>query len=216
MPKFPTVGRLKAWETELYAKVRAASFRADDLSIKWLKAVKDPDADLDSLRGNPVQYPWPILNNFLSDALIKMVGTQGEFSTTLSRLNQEEIKTYEVMLNGRQILWLLYKHLSTSEDLIQVYDMLNLQKIKYHGDDFMSQFIDQWVDVSMNMRDDVSDDTLALLLLEQIKDSPELKSDIDHYRRVDNNHKDHSFEYLLGCLKRRVALKGGDQPGEAQ
>ena len=71
------MAKLKQWEAELYAKIRAASYRGDDLPIKWLKAVKDPAADLDTLRSNPIAYPWPLLHNFLADALVRMVGTQG-------------------------------------------------------------------------------------------------------------------------------------------
>ena len=105
---------------------------------------------MDSLQGNPSAHPWPQLNIALAEALFKMVGTQGEFASVLSRTSQEEIKVYQGMLNGRLALWMLYKHMSTSEDLIQVFAFLSLQKIRYHGDELMGNILDQWANVSMS------------------------------------------------------------------
>ena len=117
------------------------------------------------------------------------------------------MKHHDGLLNGRQIYWLLIKHLATAEDLIQVYELADLQKVVWHGDEHIETFLTQWLNISRNLRDTLSDATLSSLLLIQLKKSTELKSDIDHYNRVGVDHKDHSYEFLLNCLRLRVNLR---------
>jgi len=50
----------------------------------------------------------------------------------------------------------------------------------------------------------------------RIKNSVELKSDIDQYYRYGPTHRDHTCEFLVGCICRRVNQQRKEQNHERQ
>ena len=85
----PTIGRLRIWKTELMSRVSAASCRSDNLVVSWLKEVEDPAHDFETLRGDPIAYPWPNLNTKLRDALVTLIGQKGEMANIMQRRTDE-------------------------------------------------------------------------------------------------------------------------------
>ena len=213
--KFPTIARLRTWKTEFMSRVAAASFRGDDLVVTWLQDVEDPAHDLETLRGDPPSYPWPLLNRFVRDALSALSG-HGEFANVLARKTNDELRVHKQMLNGRQIYWLLLQFFQTGDAMAQTYHITDLQAVTYPGDENMGVFLDQWKNIADNLVDNLPDATMAGMLLFRIKASIELKSDIDHYNRVDMNHKDHSYDFLISCLTRRSIATRKEQNRERE
>jgi len=65
------------------------------------------------------------------------------------------------------------------------------------------------------MADQLPEDTLANILVKKLEHSSELKEDIAHYYRQDEDHPDHSYTYLRGimnrCLRRRLQKTRRDE-----
>ena len=74
----------------------------------------------------------------------------------------------------------------------------------------MAAFLYQWLNIAENLVDQLPDATMAGLLLERIKHSIELKSDIDQYHRYGPSHRDHTYQFLIGAIQRRVNLARKD------
>ena len=202
--KFPTIARLKNWKTEFLSRVAAASYRGDDLVVAWLNEVEDRDHDLESLRGNPDAFPWPLLNTCLRDALTTFAGTQGEFAGLLTRKTADEVRVHKCLLNGRQCYYLMLQFFATSDSLSQAYNIADLEKIQYPGDEHLAHFLHTWNNVADNMITEIADEPLAEMLLKRIGKSVELKSDVGQYWRLPLGHKDRTYGFLIGCMNRRV------------
>ena len=65
----------------------------------------------------------------------------------------------------------------------------DLERVQYHGDEYMAAFLQNWQNIAENVVDEMPDVTLASMLLERIKHSIELKSDIDQYDRYGSRIK---------------------------
>ena len=80
----------------------------------------------------------------------------------------------------------------------------------------MAAFLTNWQNIADNVVDEMPDVTLASMLLERIKHSIELKSGIGQYYRYGSTHKDHTYEFLLGCIRRRATQAQKDRNRERQ
>ena len=111
-------------------------------------------------------------------------------------------------LRGQQYLFLFIRHFKTSSKLGHYYGIIDLQSVKWMGDDRMEEFRSLWDHyIDHLQKTDVLQDEIEYIFLSQIEQSAEMAHDIAHYHRVHDTHPHKSYAYLYDTLNRHLALK---------
>ena len=111
-------------------------------------------------------------------------------------------------LRGQQYLFLFIRHFKTSSKLGHYYSIIDLQAVKWMGDERMEEFRSLWDHyVDHLQKTDVLQDEIEYIFLAQIEQSTEMAHDIAHYHRVHDSHPHKSYAYLYDTLNRHLALK---------
>jgi len=186
-----------------------ASGMITDNAVEWFFTVSLENVPFDSLLlPNYPSSKFPsksfiFLDRRLAKALMKLSSTTGAFSTKVSQAQEAQLSECQKLLSGRQILWLIYDYLKTNDDMQLSYGLRDLQEIVWLGDAHLTTFYNLWIDTAEKLREELSDQTMRELLLEQMKQSPMFKTDLDHFRR-EKGKPDHSYKFLLKCMSERM------------
>ena len=87
-------------------------------------------------------------------------------------------------LSGRQLMWLIMDHRRTSPEMIQQFDVVDIAKVQWMGDDQMHKFRKTWESIARVVKRSINITTLQRLLYDQMKKSTILQHDIAAYERM--------------------------------
>ena len=108
--------------------------------MAWLREVKKdgktPEGFANSGKG------FKTLDRKLCDALMRTI--QGELLRTIDLLKNKMMAETGAMLRGRQVLFEIYRHLSTSANSTNLYTMSEFMHLDWFGDDKMEAFRNAW------------------------------------------------------------------------
>ena len=126
--------------------------------------VEAPEASIDSLRNSGL---FVSLDAKLAFALLKIL--PAALKRKVPRAQDVELRDHYSVMNGRQILFMIYHHLRTNPTLSTFYNIEDLQDVQWGGDsvEAIEKFLDDWLRVTQGMRDQLSDAQLAEVLFIQ-------------------------------------------------
>ncbi len=108
----------------------------------------------------------------------------------------EHLRKQGAMMNGRQVLWIIYHHYSMDKYLEQVYSYVDLAAVKFLGDAQLESFLNKWRDVVNNMVETPSEMFLTQLFLKQIKQSQALQNEVAMYHRAEQGHPERTYQFV--------------------
>ena len=109
------------------------------------------------------------------------------------------------IIKGRQIMFSIQEKFKTDSRRSQMYNITHLAAIEYGGDELAAVFKTKWDKVLLQMKRKPDPEDLKILFADQLRKSKKLlDEDIAHFDRVDEDHADHSYEWLYGRLMKHI------------
>ena len=114
------------------------------------------------------------------------------------------------VLKGRQFVKMIIQSFETDRRLDKIWQMEDLYKLEYPGDEKMGAFRYMWHLIVTCLRGEVTRDELRKVLRKRLGDSKALAMDISHYDRQESveGSKDFSYEFLLKSMDRALRRLG--------
>ena len=126
---------------ELYEKTSVcAQDQKSKKVVKWLQKVERVGVGLDDLITTGVGFET--LDRKLVLALQSIIPRDLEIRVNTEKTTQLETK--RVLITGRQVLWLIYRHFQTNPNQTRVYGNSELAKISWFGDRKKAKFLNFW------------------------------------------------------------------------
>ena len=116
--KFPKTSELRQWRHDLLAAVQTASDRVGEVVLHWSQEAQLEGASVDSLRNSA--HEFITVGRKLAIAL--MVALPQSLKRKVLRALESEMSEHTNMTNGRHVLLMIYKFLSTSSILDDFYN----------------------------------------------------------------------------------------------
>ena len=113
-------------------------------------------------------------------------------------------------MTGRAILWVIYKYYRINQEAEAFYNLTDLCACRMNNDGHMEHFLNNWESVLAGMQEEPSSEALKILFYDRVKKSPALAHDIAYYDRLENNHADETYEWLLRRSRRLIEVKRYD------
>ena len=129
---------------------------------------------------------------------------KGELGRSINIVIDDRAKQ-GLLTKGRQVLFMIYEFFRQSDENGAMYDLADLMKVKYLGEDKLPELELNWDLVVSGCGDEPIDErSCRTLLLEELRKSAALKLDIAYYDRLPKGHEDKSYTFLKTCLRRCV------------
>ena len=126
---------------ELYEKTSVcAQDKSPQRVVKWLRKVERVGVGMDDLikPGTEVET----LDRKLALALQSIIPRDLEIRVNTEKTTQLEKK--RVLITGRQVLWLIYRHFQTNPNQTKVYGITELATIRWFGERKNAKFLNFW------------------------------------------------------------------------
>jgi len=199
---WPTNLQFAEWKRNLRSEIAAASDRPIEATA-WIFEVERPFRTMDDMASD-LNDPFRSLDAKLQAALNKL--TKGEQARKLS-IEMEKLALTGQLLSGRQHLLFIYLEFAKDAHKTDAVAYQNLEKIAYrNGNDesALEAFLTLWDELLMSFKRAPSEDHLYAALHSRVKGLPGLKIVIEHLDRIDYDHDDKSYDYLMSSARRLV------------
>ena len=160
----------------------------------WFLKVGSSGTTFDRLAECPKKYAT--LDRKLRTALCKI--TQGELGRSIDVKEQRALRDGK-MLKGRQVLWMMYDHFRTDENMARCFTIQDLCGIQFPGDNKLEQLRNTWEDKITNQAEPQTNEQLAGILYLLLKQSNKLKDDMAKYRRYPRGHRKRTYNFLIAA-----------------
>ena len=208
LPAVSDAAAFRAWRVTSRTNVVAASGMGEK-AFKWYCEIEKPGMTFKRLYKTGSRFA-NLDAKILSAITDKAHGELGREITQ----KIEEYARKGKMLRGRQAVWLVYQYMKVSEQAGALYDISDLMGVRlYH--DKLEPFLQSWQAVLTGMRSPPDPETQEVLFYKQLQHSDQLKSEVAHYERHEIGHSDHSYEFLLAAVKRRIQKRRQDKNRKA-
>ena len=193
LPGFPNPESYRSWKISVREAVRAASDRPDE-AFNWVQEVYEKSASIESLRhtGKFITLDTKILNAL-------SVVAKGELNRQIINYKESEAAASRAV-RGRQVLFMFEQFFKTNEAAGSLYSVEDLLKVKLVRDD-LSTFIHNWESVIAGLNHQPEETTLRDILLRELRNSSKLKFDLEVYDRAKEGEENHTYGYLVKCVK---------------
>ena len=193
LPGFPNPESYRSWKISVREAVRAASDRPDE-AFNWVQEVYEKTATSEALRttGKFLTLDTKILNAL-------SVVAKGELNRQIINYKESEAVAGRAV-RGRQVLFMFEQFFKTNEAAGSLYSVEDLLKVKLVRDD-LSTFIHNWESVIAGLNHQPEETTLRDILLRELRNSSKLKFDLEVYDRAKEGEENHTYGYLVKCVK---------------
>ena len=201
VPNFPTIPNLNGWKMQVGKNLVTASGRTDRREIGWWGEVCNPSATFETLEDSGEER-FLSLDLKLPTALSLMLKSANNAVTRQVVLREHTANMNGRMLKGRQIAWLIYKHLQTNPNMGVLYNITDLGRLEWRGDKDVDTFVYVWTDMLTNVTTSLTKGELAEILLTKMEKSVALKEDVAYFNRLASDHLDRTYDYLINSIER--------------
>ena len=209
--KLPMQPQLKNWQAALRSEGAACSGRGQE-GWDLLRNVELSGTTFESL-AHP-EPKWRNVVAMLAAALTRIL--LGEIGRKVN-LEIDKWAKKGVMVNGLQILWLIYRHYDLEEGLGAVYDIEDLMSLSLSGGERgLESFITSWDYTMSNMTDEPQENLLRYLFHRQVKDLKCIEAEMAAYNRASKGEREHSYQYIMGACRRYLDRTHRESNRQAQ
>ena len=192
-PDFP----YRSWKITVPEAVRAASDQPDE-AFKWVQEVYERNATMELLRETG---KFLTLDTNILSALSRVA--KGDLARQIINYKGSEASANRAV-RGRQVLLMFEHYFKTNEEAGSLYSIEDLLKVQLCGDD-LSTLIHNWESVIAGLNHQPEVTTLREILLRQLRNASKLKFDLEVYDRAKEGSEQHTYEYLVKCVKELLA-----------
>ena len=169
--------------------VTAASAKPD-AAFKWIERVWEESMALETLADSGT---FATLDAKLMSALTNVM--DGDLARQLDLFKEQEAER-GIHAKGRQALYMVHKHFSTSQKHGAVHDLEDLIAIQMVNDD-LKGFVSRWDAVIAGMREDPGDRWKDAYFHSSIKRFKPLEHDLAIYDRAPEGDANHTYAFLI-------------------
>ena len=177
------------------------------LARDWFDQINDLENVTEAMLLKPgkvfEQYDGKLLDGLLADG---MLPAELAYNIEFEEQRRYNARPRQPDLTGRlaaRMVWEWYVVDATAKAL---FNINHLQELKYPGDAHMSQFLTDWLRILDDQDGVVDEKRREQIFYKKIKSSTKLKPYLEYYDRLDEDHEDHSYAYLIksytGYLKK--------------
>ena len=179
-----------------------ATSKAGHEAFNWFLRIEDKDVTDEALRR--ASGRWRPLDDKVRAAVLNI--SKGEVGRELDRALEDERVKHRRQLSGAMMLRIIFRYFQTKLSLTQVFDITDLLKIQYPGDQHITTFYDKWLKTLNGLEDpnSVNEQIKCSLFLKHCEQSELMKSDVDHFKRLPKGHAEKCYDWLLGRMKFRI------------
>ena len=168
-----------------------------EIARQWFKEIEDVQGITFEQLGNP----GTALAHFDSKLVpATLDATSGQLYRQIRR-HEDRLDKETLTLAGRQALRLVYVHYMTDKTAKELYDITHLQDLAYPGDDHLPLFMEDWYRLMDDQEDPLPERQKQRIFYKKIVHSTVLKPYLDYYHRLDEEHEDWSYDYLLRSVE---------------
>ena len=204
----PEVRYFRYWVINLYKYLAAASGRGT-LAIEWIKKVESA-ASMDELAFDDPE--WVLFSLKLSSALHKLI--TGELEQRV-QLIEEKLMHENDLLNGRQLLWLVFNEYKRNDVEVGMTDFEDLMNLRIRGNN-LELFVAEWDRCLFGMRDQPAANIKLSLFKDQVIQCTHFSSAFLVWKTLCTHQGEEKayeklHEYVLAHLSERKAQSITDQ-----
>ena len=105
-------------------------------------------------------------------------------------------------MTGRQSMRMVLENFKTDKVEKALFNFTHLHELPYPSDSKLDEFMEDWFRIEDDQEDPSTDRQKERILFAEIKNSKVLKPYLDRYNMLDDDDKDHSYQYLLDSIER--------------
>ena len=189
VPKFPNPEAYRNWRIRVRDAVTAASSKPDE-AFKWVEEVWAETKVIENLADSG---KFATLDAKLMSALTNVI--DGDLSRQLDIFKENEAKK-GIHAKGRQALWMIHKHFSTSQKHGAIYDLEDLMAVQMVNDD-LKGFVSRWDAVIAGMREDPGTRWKEAYFHNAVKRFKPLEHDLAIYDRAPEGDAHRTYDFLI-------------------
>jgi hypothetical protein len=200
LPQLPTAAQFKSWKNIVRSRVSSAS-KIPKEAFEWIRMVEDDNVTYEMLNETPAKFET--LDAKLCAALSEVC--KGEIGRKITLKTEEEAKARR-LIRGRQVLWMIYEDFRINEEAGALHDITDLMKVTLKRDqtkiENLSRFLLNWEMILAGMKDPPPENTLQVMLYDQVRNVTALATDIAVYDRATPGTEERSYNFLMKAIKR--------------
>ena len=178
LPGQPKPPQFKAWRNTVRTRVIAHVPKRAEAALHWVLKVEQRGITFEALADSE---GFDALDMELAAAITAVVVT--ELGRTINIVIDDRAKQ-GLLTKGRQLLYMVYEHFRATDEDGALYDLSDLIRIEWLGDDKIAQFEINWDLVISGCGDEPFDErTCRAPLLVQLRKSSQLQHDLAFYDR---------------------------------
>ena len=197
VPPLPHPSQFRAWRITVLQNLDATANRNDSRVIDWAREVEDESKSAEYFADSGKTFQS--VDRKLGAALSKIA--TGELGRRITQLQDQAMQNENRMVRGREILRLIFLYFATGKNAEVMFSLNDLQKITLKGDN-IENFQNTWEMVLGRLPKNPDKDILQYCYHQQVKGFKPISEDIAHYNRVDEDHTDHSYDFLVDSVNR--------------
>ena len=203
LPAISNAAAFRAWRVTARTNVVAASGKGEHAFL-WIMEVENPEVSFKRLYNTGSRF------SDLDAKLLSAVTDKahGELGREITQKIEEFAKVGR-MLRGRQALRMIYNYMKVSEQAGALFDISDLMNVRLQGDR-LETFLHNWESTLTGMKNQPDPETKEVLFFRQLQRSDSLKAEVAHYERHELGHPDHSYNFLLTSIKRKIQKRRQD------
>ena len=205
VPAFPTPESYRNWRIKTREAVVAASTKPDE-AFRWVNEAWKEGQSLEALRK---VEPFNTLDAKLMSALTNVI--TGHFARIVDTFKENEASADRIV-RGRQILFMLHDHFSTNIKHGATYALEDLFSVSLRNDN-LRVFMASWDQVLAGITKVPGNDVLETLFYKHVKNSKSIAHDLNEYHRAEEGSEKHSYDFLLGAVRRHLDRERLEGPG---
>ncbi|CAE8645024.1 unnamed protein product, partial [Polarella glacialis] len=203
VPQLPkSAAQSRIYKTAVRKAVVAASISKRD-AFEFMRQVERPTCTFEELATCPSH-----LENLESKLDSAITNTLTGVLSLKVHAKTEELAKRDIMIAGRQVVWMVYRHFRTEEDRGSMYDLEDLMEVKFANDQTLGAFAELWNNIVANAIEPFDEKILEALLHKQLKGdrsenkpgSKRLSEDLTLYKRMRPSDPNRNYQYLHDAM----------------
>ncbi|MCP4240798.1 MAG: hypothetical protein GY772_09590, partial [bacterium] len=197
VPPLPNASQYRAWLIAVLQNLVAAAGRPDEKVIAWAREVEDDTKPPEHFATSGKRFAT--LDRKFGAGLSRVA--TGELGRKIIHMQDQAMQNENRVIKGREILRVIVRYYATGKNAEVMFSLNDLQKVTLRGDN-IENFQNSWEMVLDRLPRRPDPDILLHCYHQQVKGFRPISEDIAHFNRVDDDHEDHTYEFLVNSVNR--------------
>ena len=214
LPALPrNAAQCKVWLGAAVSAITSAAYDPDT-AMPWIFEAIRPQRSFVDLADTAGEAT---LDDKLRTALCTLAASQesAKCADLTAEMHKETDRMWHMeparQIRGRQLLHVIRSFYEVKASKRDTFELKHLHEMKFWGDQNLSAWKLHWDDMVEHQRVKPSSEQLEDMYLEMCRQSDALRPHVEHYERCDDEHPDHSYEFLERMTMRVIKARRGSK-----